>query len=53
MSHIIQKATDGHRSVELRVLKVNEDAYRFFTALGFESYSETPTHRLLRYQAAS
>jgi len=35
--------------VTLKVLKVNERAYRLYQRLGFVSAGETPTHHLLRY----
>ncbi len=50
---VMQAASEAHQAVELSVLKVNLEALAFFESLGFKTYSETPTHHLLRRDANS
>ena len=50
---VIRAASEAQRAVELGVLKVNSEALAFFEGLGFKTYSETPTHHLLRRDSNS
>lgn len=49
---VLAEARERGLPVELRVLRVNERARRFYLRLGFAVVGETPTHHLMRITPA-
>jgi ribosomal protein S18 acetylase RimI-like enzyme len=50
LRELLESASVLHAPVRLQVLRVNAAACRLYARFGFSVYSETPTHRLMRWQ---
>ena len=50
LRELLESAAVLHIPVRLQVLRVNVAACRLYERFGFSIYSETPTHRLMRWE---